>query len=289
MAMLKPISVESVPSPAMQAGIEAANSAGRSGSALIVNADDWGRDIETTDRILECVTTGTVSSTSAMVFMADSDRAAEIARGCGVDCGLHLNFTMPFSAPNCPARLREHQIRVLHYLRGNRLAQTVYHPGLASSFKYVAAAQIAEFERIFGGSPRRVDGHHHMHLCANVLFGRLLPAGTIARRNFSFRPCDKGRINRLYRAAIDRLLAARHQLTDYFFSLPPLEPTGRVDEIIAMARKSIVEVETHPVNPEEYRFLTSGRILHRARNLEIVRGFPNPAEIRKAVSSERSR
>jgi predicted glycoside hydrolase/deacetylase ChbG (UPF0249 family) len=256
-----------------------------SGNSLIVNADDWGRDTETTDRILECVTTGTVSSTSAMVFMVDSERAGDLARGRGVDCGLHLNFTMPFSAPDCPSSLREHQGRVIHYLRRNRLAPRVYHPGLASSFQYVAAAQSDEFERIFGSKPRRLDGHHHMHLCANVLFGRLLPAATIVRRNFSFRPGEKSWINRLYRRATDRMLAKRHKLTDYFFSLPPLEPQSRIDEMFSIARRAIVEVETHPVNPEEYRFLTSGEILHRTRGLQIARGFTNPSKFRATISS----
>ena len=72
---------------------------------LIVNADDWGRDAETTDRIFECVVPGAVSSVSAMVFMQDSERAAGIAREHGIEAGLHLNFTTPFSAPGTPAPL----------------------------------------------------------------------------------------------------------------------------------------------------------------------------------------
>jgi hypothetical protein len=112
-----------------------------------------------------------------------------------------------------------------------------------------------------------------MHLCANVLFGKLLPTGTMVRRNFSFRKREKSGINRLYRAAIDRVLAKRHRLTDYFFSLPPLEPPSRIDEILSIARQSIVEVETHPVNPEEYRFLTGGEILRKMGNLQIARSF----------------
>jgi hypothetical protein len=248
----------------------------RSPNALIINADDWGRDINTTDRILECVTIGAVSSTSAMAFMKDSRRAADLARERGIDCGLHLNFTMPFSAPDCPSRLREHQERIIRYLRQKRLAQTVYHPGLASSFKYVVAAQIEEFEKIFSSTPLRFDGHHHMHLCANVLFGRLMPVGAMVRRNFSFRPGEKGWINRLYRGTVDRMLAKRYRLTDYFFSLPPLEPRSRIDEIFSIARRSVVEVETHPVNPQEYRFLASGEIQRRIGDLQIARSFTNP-------------
>ena len=49
-------------------------------SGLIINADDWGRDNETTDRSLDCVLRGSVSSVSAMMFMEDSERAAGIAR-----------------------------------------------------------------------------------------------------------------------------------------------------------------------------------------------------------------
>jgi hypothetical protein len=119
-----------------------------------------------------------------------------------------------------------------------------------------------------------------------VLFGNLLPDGATVRRNFSFGSAEKGRINRLYRGVIDRFLAMRHQITDYFFSLAPLEPVSRVDEIFSIARRSIVEVETHPVNLEEYRFLISGEVLRRTPNLPIVRGFPNPADIRAAVSSK---
>jgi len=66
--------------------------------SLIINADDWGRDLATTDRIRECFEAQAISSASAMVFMADSERAAKIARLGSFDCGLHLNFTTPFSA-----------------------------------------------------------------------------------------------------------------------------------------------------------------------------------------------
>lgn len=266
-----------------------ANLASHYKGSLIVNADDWGRDVETTDRILECVTVGTVSSASAMVFMKDSERAAELARERAVDCGLHLNFTMPFSASDCVPRLKEHQEAIMRYLRRHRLAQAVYHPGLTSSFRYVVEAQIEEFTRIFGNAPRRLDGHHHMHLCANVLLGRLLPDGTIVRRNFSFSPREKRRINRLYRSAIDRILAKRHLLTDYFFSLPPLEPLSRIDAIFSTARQFVVEVETHPVNPEEYRFLRSGEIQRRAGDLQIAQGFTDPAQARAMIAAENRR
>lgn len=131
---------------------------------LIMNADDWGRDPLTTNKSLECIEKGSVSSVSAMVFMEDSERAANLARQRGIEAGLHINFTTPFTSANCSAELREHQQRVARYLRLHRLAQIVFHPGLAQSFKRLVEAQIDEFKRIYGAGPERVDGHHHMQI-----------------------------------------------------------------------------------------------------------------------------
>jgi hypothetical protein len=243
------------------------------GGTLIINADDWGRDVQTTDRILECAMLGSVSSASAMVFMQDSERAAELAREQGVDVGLHLNFTTSFSAEGCSPRLAEQQQRLQRYLLQNRLAQIFFHPGLAASFEYVIAAQIEEFRRLYGVEPERIDGHHHMHLCANVVFGELLPAGTLVRRNFSFSAREKSWINRFYRSSIDKRLKRRHQLVDYLFPLAPVEPLDRLDRVFGLARTAIVEVETHPINQDEYRFLTHGVLFTRIGSHSIASRF----------------
>jgi predicted glycoside hydrolase/deacetylase ChbG (UPF0249 family) len=250
--------VDPAPAPTGQSGF------------LIVNADDWGRNAPTTDMIFDCAERGAVSSVSAMVFMEDSERAAEIAAGHGIDTGLHLNFTAPFTASSRPSRLAEHQRRVTAHLRRHRWAQTVFHPGLVRSFQYVVSSQIDEYRRVYDTEPRRLDGHHHMHLCANVLLQRLLPAGTLVRRNFSFQAGEKGAHNRAYRRCVDAILARRHQLTDYLFNLVPLENGDRLQRIVALGRTCIVELETHPVAPEEYEFLRGGEIFRRIRDTRIA-------------------
>jgi chitin disaccharide deacetylase len=234
---------------------------------LIINADDWGRDHENTERTFECVRGGGVSAVSAMVFMKDSERAAGIAKEHGIDVGLHLNFTTPFSASDRAARLAERQGELVAYLRRHALARLVYHPGLARSFEYVVEAHLEEFRRLYGVSPDRIDGHHHMHLCANVLVGKLLPPGTIVRRNFSFQPGEKHLVNRLYRKAVDRRLARRHRIRDFFFSLPPLNPSSRLERIFSLADRFTVEVETHPVQSEEYRFLMDENFALLTKNI----------------------
>lgn len=228
---------------------------------LIVNADDWGRDVETTDRIVECLVPGGVSAVSAMVFMKDSERAAGLARERGVDAGLHLNLTTPFSEPGIPPELLRRQGEIARYLRRHRFAPYVFNPALAGACAYVVAAQIGEFRRLYGVEPARIDGHHHMHLCANVLIGRLLPPRTLVRRNFCFEPGEKSAMNRAYRRLVDGVLSRRHRLTDLFFSIQPMEPRARLDRICALARTAIVELETHPSHPSESRFLRSGDIL----------------------------
>lgn len=191
--------------------------------SLILNADDWGRDKQTTDRILDCAVLGTLSSASAMVFMEDSDRAAAIARDRAIDTGLHLNLTTRFSAPGCSPKLVRHQEEVAACLRRNRMAPALLHPWLKRSLEYLVSSQIDEYARLYGGVPKRIDGHHHMHLCTDMLAGGLLPPGGIVRRSFTFARGEKSWANRLYRQTVDRILVRRHSLTDLFFSIAPLD------------------------------------------------------------------
>jgi hypothetical protein len=90
------------------------------------------------------------------------------------------------------------------------------------------------------------------------------------RRYFSFEPGEKIG-NRIYRQLTTAILTRRHRLVDFFFSLPPLEPLGRLRRIFSLARQFVVEVETHPINPQEYRFLTRGEIFQWAGDLPIAR------------------
>lgn len=239
----------------------ASHNSAQPAGAMYINADDWGRDRLTTDRTHDCVRHGTVSSVSAMVFMADSERAGGVAREIGLDAGLHLNFTTALSGSHCPARLVEHHGRIAAYLGRHRAARVLFHPGLTGSFQYVVAAQVDEYRRVYGTDPARLDGHHHMHLCANVLMGGLLPRGTVVRRNFSFGPSEKSMWNRMFRRAQDRWLSRRHMIADYFFPLPPMTPAGRLERIFELAERFIVELETHPIADDEYKFLMGEGIL----------------------------
>ena len=233
---------------------------------LIINADDWGRSSAETDAALRCYQGGRLTSVSAMVFMADSERAAELTKKNELDIGLHLNFTERFTGARVAARVADGHDKIARFLTRNRYAQILYNPYLRAEFVYSFETQLEEFTRLFGKAPSHIDGHHHMHLCGNMLLSNLIPSGMRVRRNFSFWPGEKSRLNRAYRALVDRWLARRYRLTDYFFDLTQSIQENKMDRVLALAESSNVELMTHPILELESGYLISDQFhanLHR--------------------------
>lgn len=243
---------------------------------LILNADDWGFDALTTRRVLDCVDGGAISSVSAMVFMEDSEAAAALARDRGIDAGLHLNLDTPFSAVSVPSKLLEHQAKLAAFLK-SPFSRPFFHPGLIRSFECVVLAQLHEYHRLYGTPPRRIDGHHHVHLSANVLFGGLLPPGTVLRPHFSRETGEKRIRNSLFRCYTQLILPRSHPTVDNLFALPPLKPE-RLLPIFSRSREATVEVEAHPANPAEFQFLTDGALFRLLAGIPLSRHhLPIPA------------
>jgi predicted glycoside hydrolase/deacetylase ChbG (UPF0249 family) len=193
-----------------------------------------------------------------MVLMQDSKRAARLAKDYKLDdVGLHLNFSEEFTDKSCSEILKEHHGRIIRFLKRGKYAQLLYNPFLRRAFAYCYHAQVEEFMRLFEKSPSHIDGHHHMHLCANVLFSSMIPAGMKMRRNFSFWPGEKSMLNRTYRWLVDRWLAGRYRLTDYFFDLTQCIQGKKLDRVAALAKSSNVELMTHPIVNEEEEYLMS--------------------------------
>lgn len=236
---------------------------------LIVNADDWGRSRAETDAILQCHMRGRITSVSAMVFMEDSERAAELARENKINAGLHLNFSQQFTGDRVSPALRNHHRSIVAFLTANKYSQLFYNPFLRTQFAYSCRAQLEEFGRLFGESPTHIDGHHHMHLCANVLFSRSIPGGMAVRRNFSFWPGEKSLLNRAYRGAVDRWLARRYRLTDYFFDLTQCVQENKLGRVVALARSEDVELMTHPINQGEQACLIGGDFCELLQQVQL--------------------
>jgi predicted glycoside hydrolase/deacetylase ChbG (UPF0249 family) len=224
---------------------------------LIINADDWGRSRIETDVALQCYKKGRITSVSAMVFMEDSERAAEIAKQNQIDVGLHLNFSERFTGENHPGTLGGYHQRIVRFLTRSKYSQLLYNPFLQRGFAYSCEAQAKEFVRLYGKSPSHIDGHHHMHLCANLLFSKSIPVGTKMRRNFSFWPGEKSALNRAYRRLVDGWLTRKYRLPDYFFDLTQSIREKKLERVAALAKSGDVELMTHPNLPSEMKFLMS--------------------------------
>jgi predicted glycoside hydrolase/deacetylase ChbG (UPF0249 family) len=192
-----------------------------------------------------------------MTFMADSNRAAELAQGVGIDLGLHLNLDQPFTGEVNSKLLREYQERVVRFLTSTRYSRCFYHPGLERQFRYVYEAQVDEFVRLYGRQPSHIDGHHHAHLCTNMLLDGIIPAQEKVRRNFSFKPGEKNIVNRAYRRLVDWSLARRYRVTDFFFSLSQCVQDNQLTRAFELSKRASVEVMTHPASPTEYAILMS--------------------------------
>jgi predicted glycoside hydrolase/deacetylase ChbG (UPF0249 family) len=235
---------------------------------IIVNADDWGRSPAETNAAAECIRAGRITSVTAMVFMRDSERAAELAKGLNAGVGLHLNLSQTFTADAGQAMLSERHGRIVRFLTFNKFALLMYNPFLRSSFEYVYEAQIQEFCRLYGRPPSHIDGHHHKHLCTNMLVDRIIPEEERVRRNFHYVPGQKSRINRMYRRTVDRVLARRYRVTDYLFSLSETLESIHLESVFRLARTSTVELMTHPVSVRERAYLLGDDYLARLAGLE---------------------
>jgi chitin disaccharide deacetylase len=236
---------------------------------LIINADDWGRSEAETDVALRCYRESRITSASAMVFMKDSSRAAEAANENQVNVGLHLNFSEAFTDNRCPGKLKDYHGSIVRFLTRNKYSQLLYNPFLRKAFAYSYAAQAEEFVRLFGKAPSHVDGHHHMHLCGNVLLSEIIPAGMRMRRNFSFWSGEKSTLNRTYRALVDRWLSRRYKLADYFFDLSQSIRENRIDRVITLAKSRKVELMTHPIVQMESDYLTSDQFGLMLQRVEV--------------------
>ena len=234
---------------------------------LIINADDWGRSAGETDAALSCYDDAKITSVSAMVFMADSIRAANIALGRHIPTGLHINLNEPFSAPPPDPEIQSRHKRIVRFLNRARYSQLLFNPLLREHFRRVYRAQVEEFVRIYRQPPTHYDGHQHMHLCTNMLVTVPIPPGQKVRRSFSFRPREKGVLNRAYRFLVYRRLRSRYRVTEYFFALSQYLGTDRIGRVCKLASSANVELMTHPVVQREQAFLRSKEFAQALRGL----------------------
>jgi predicted glycoside hydrolase/deacetylase ChbG (UPF0249 family) len=228
---------------------------------LIVNADDFGGHPSATDRIVECFEAGRITSTTAMVHMHDSPRAAELARSRGLPVGLHLNLTQEFEDPRTPAEVRTRQAHAVRYFAKARRRRITYNPALGSLVKACVADQLTRFRELFGVDPTHIDGHNHAHLSPTVLFA--LPQGVPVRTGESGL-ARKIAPRALLGSARHTMLARRQLTTDRLIALDRVVADheaspgdSELEQLVRTADHVTVEVMVHPDREHDYRVLMS--------------------------------
>jgi predicted glycoside hydrolase/deacetylase ChbG (UPF0249 family) len=228
---------------------------------LVVNADDWGGSEATTDAILDTFEAGRITSTSGMVYMPDSGRAAELAGRAGLPVGLHINLTEPFPDPSTPTHVRERQRRVAARLGGAgrdghpgtaRLRKWLYDPAIRADVDQAIADQLERFEALYGRAPTHFDGHNYVDLCPNVFLSRSIPADSAMRNSLDCYPLERSALG-VIRALRQRLRSRRLRSTRYLLHIAQLrlEQTETPDSRLRLARDVPVEVMGHPDDEAE--------------------------------------
>jgi predicted glycoside hydrolase/deacetylase ChbG (UPF0249 family) len=215
---------------------------------LIVNADDFGWNRDATDLTLGCFEAGQITSTTALVNMEDSERAAERGREGGFPIGLHLNLTDPFTGTGVAAGERERQAAACRIFGGGglRLRSWTYDPRIARLVEDAIRDQLERFRALYGTEPTHVDGHNHVQVCPNVVRAKALDGFKLRNALWAW-PSDDGIIAHA-RAARRWLTARRHLTPRWFYDVSELHelPREQADARLGRARESAVEVMCHP-------------------------------------------
>jgi predicted glycoside hydrolase/deacetylase ChbG (UPF0249 family) len=230
---------------------------------LIVNADDWGGERRSTEAIHEAFDAGRVTSTTAMVYMEDSGRAAEIAKAERLPVGLHLNLTQPFTDPAAPAPVRQRQQRAAAAFRGrgrdghpgtSQVRRWLFDPRIAGAVGDALRDQLERFEALYGGPPDHFDGHNYVDTAPNVFLSRALPRGAMMRNSLDRYPLEPGAMA-VARGLRQQVRGWRFRSTRYVLHIADLELPD--DPQLATAETDPVEVICHPDNPAEMKRLMS--------------------------------
>ncbi len=218
---------------------------------LIVNADDFGANERTSDPVIELFAERLLSSTSAMVRMRDTARAAKLASERGIPVGLHLNLTLPFAADAIPGPVRERQLRLTEIFGAESWREETRERPDGRLLADVIADQLESFRENFG-DPTHLDGHHHVHTHPAVL--EHLPA-ELPIRPMLTAPARAG----ARRAVRERRLRRRFLCPDLCFAFEHVHPAlGGVGlQALEHAREHPLEIMVHPRQQRERLALSS--------------------------------
>jgi predicted glycoside hydrolase/deacetylase ChbG (UPF0249 family) len=119
---------------------------------VIITADDYAMDAGVDSAVAALGEQGAISAASAMVLSPSWPEAGQRLADCGIDRGLHLDFTSAFAAPFSGSRSLGRLIGAAFLGRLDR-----------SDVRERIERQLDQFEAVMKARPDFVDGHQHVH------------------------------------------------------------------------------------------------------------------------------
>jgi len=197
-------------------------------------------------------------STSAMTFMADSERAADLARETQIPVGLHLNLDEKFTGPAIPSTLREHHQKIAAYLNARKWNQILYNPFLRNAFRLWFFRPSGM--NLSGFITKNHSGWMGIVTCIYVwicCYQERFRTGLKIRRNFTFYRGEKNPIIAFIGAW---LIGGCNQLFMHrflFFSMKPID-LAKLQRLVILSKTSDVDqLWCIPDGENEYLFLLS--------------------------------
>ena len=191
------------------------------------------------------------------MFMEDTERSADFAESHNIPVGLHLNFTEAFTGIINNDKLHFIHNRLRKYFKASKYNQMLYNYRIVRELDYSFKSQYEEYFRIYQKIPTHIDGHHHMHLAASVIFSNIITKGLKIRKRFAINDNRVSFINRLYSYIVNRYLNKHYVCTDYFYGVNHEISETFLNFIINKAQTYNVEIMAHPGIFQDYNYLLS--------------------------------
>jgi len=249
---------------------------------LILNADDYGRTSSVSAGIRKAHLEGILTSTTAMMNMAqiESDLRLALAECPRLGLGVHLTLTAerpvlpPEQLPSL-TRLAADGQSFPKLADLTRNAQSVN----AAEVKAEWRAQIEKFMRLTGRAPTHLDSHHHSSYFTPEMFGAMLELAREYRCGIRMPVASGVSMESVVQdlPAIDflrpMLLASTDvRCPDYFEArfYDEQATAAMLDQILANLPEGVTEIMSHPGLADESLAAITSYNRQRAAELQVL-------------------
>lgn len=250
---------------------------------LLINADDFGLDVDTFDTTRRLMEAGIVRSATILLDQPMSEAAIAYARlnGRSHSFGLHFNI-----AEGAPMAARRSSLTGSDGVFQSPIKQrldALFHRLAPSDIAAEAEAQLA-FLQDHGVRPSHLDSHGHLHKFPAVL-NALIPVlarHKITRVRLPQTLYDNERIhNRIVDAHCLRAFRAHRAIraTDHFFNTRRHDARW-FDRFLGKLPRGTTELGVHPGNSEDWRRAEAAPLF------ELQEGSSLPKDVRLASFHE---